>query len=123
MNSTTVTVKVSNEFAGGSNLEIYHCGEGIEPIDLVQVILPYLTRSSAWSVLSKNAEVDLCSNRYNQVITSVDFTGHPSLVTAPEDPEEWLNALESKCRLVHEAFKAEYPRREHTVTRDITIYA
>jgi hypothetical protein len=117
----SVKAEVSNIFAGKPQLTLYK-GEGtpVNPADLVRSILPYLNDFDAWDVISGTKECELRSK--GEVEVTVDFSGYSDLRTVPTCPDEWLNELESKCRLVHIEFTRRSSPKSKTVVRSLSNY-
>ena len=117
----SVKAEVSNVFAGKPQLQLYK-GEGT-PIwsrDLVLEILPYLDSFDASDIISKTGECTLRSK--GEVTITVDFSGYKDLSVVPSCPDEWLNELETKCKLVHDQFMdVSYPKSK-TVVRSLSNY-
>jgi len=116
-----IKAELSNVFAGKTQLKLYK-GEGtpINPGDLVRSILPYLNDFDAWDVISGTKECVLRSK--GEVEVTVDFSGYSDLRMVPICPDEWLNELEAKCKIVHDQFtEVSYPKSK-TVVRYLNNY-
>ena len=117
----SVKAEVRNVFAGKPQLKLYK-GEGtpISPRDLVLEILPYLSHYDAYDVIYGTSECLLKSK--GEVEVKVDFSGYTDLRDTPICPDEWLNELESKCRLVHLEFTRFYSPKSKMVVRSLSNY-
>jgi hypothetical protein len=115
-----IKAEVSNVFAGKPQLTLYKEGTLINPGDLVRSILPYLNSFDAWDVISGTKECELRSK--GEVEVTVDFSGYSDLRIVPICPDEWLNELESKCRLVHIEFTRFSSPKSKMVVRSLSNY-
>jgi hypothetical protein len=116
----SVKAEVSNVFAGKPQLTLYKEGTLINPGDLVRAILPYLNSFDAWDVISGTKECVLRSK--GEVEVTVDFSGYSDLRMVPICPDEWLNELEAKCKIVHDQFtEVSYPKSK-MVVKSLTTY-
>jgi len=117
-----IKAELSNVCAGKTQLKLYK-GEGtpISPRDLVLEILPYLNPFDAYDVINSTSEECELRSR-GEVSVSVDFSGYKDLSVVLSCPDEWLNELESKCRLVHIEFMMVSSPKSKMVAKDLPTY-
>jgi hypothetical protein len=118
----SVKAELSNVFAGKTQLKLYK-GEGtpISPRDLVLEILPYLNPFDAYDVIYGTSEECVLRSK-GEVEIEVDFSGYTDLRDTPNCPDQWLNALEEKCKLVHTEFMRVSSPKSKSVSKDLLTY-
>jgi hypothetical protein len=117
-----IKAELSNVFAGKTKLKLYKLeGTPISPRDLVIEILPYLSPFDAYDVVYSTSEECVLKSR-GEVEVKVDFTGYTDLRDLPSCPDEWLNALEDKCRRVHIEFMRVSSPKSKSISKDLLTY-